>query len=1530
MIIDNLFKHKKTSNKETKILKKGGQIMNKNLFKKVICFVIALMMVMPNMPATVMAYEPTLIQDEVLETKEQLPEDDMQLEEPEEEGPPKEESPAEEPSVEEPLVEEPTAEEPPVEEPPIEEPPVEEPPVEEPPVEEPPVEEPPVAGEVLVEKSSLKIEHILLRNGEEESLFEKELEDLDKGSIITGNNLVDEELLMNNFQFMYSDPNELVIGDDNLIKLYYEIEMGDNLDGLSGPKYIDSPDLIEYFKGELGPLNDKKLMKRNSLLFTGKGLLSDPSDYNNIEPPAPGSLDINKEATPVEGYTNRWKVELTLAGKDIPRTSDIVLVIDRSGSMEGDKLTAAKNAATSFVNTLLDDVTDTSTRIAVVSFAGDVTVHVDASQPFRDATNKQPLLDAIDGIDADGGTHTQAGIRQANILLNGSSADYKNIVLLSDGQPTYSYGIIDVNDKLNPTYFVNTSGSTWHSRDDLDSSVFNYSTTIGSGGSLTQYIGYSTNPFGLYYYNNGNSAVAESRFAKIDKTVYTIALDAGDTGNDVLSRVASPGKAFTGTSGDLENIFQTIAGSISYAATDATITDPMGEMFNIPGINASNYETYIHVNRGTVSWNDSTETITWTLPTISEGNPATMWYEVEIEPTAVSGQVYPTNEHTYVGYTNANGEDAQKSFPIPEAGIDAGTIKIHYYRVNAAGQPINSTGEPVTKEQAELQVLTYLEGTSLELNVPYSVSGPQTVDIGGINYEYNDTNNGGDTNPTSVTLTTAQPSQHVWFAYTQIIEGPPITVTGYTGVYDGVSYSITVTNTITGDTVWYSTNGGTTWSETNPGYTNVGVYTVDVKVTNPNYVNRTGTGTVTITPKVVTLKSKDLSKPYDGEALTNGSEPLETETGWVTGEGATYSFTGSQTEVGYSPNKFDYTLNTGTLADNYTIDKTEGTLTVTSNGKEIKVTAVDNSWTYDGNNHSDGSYKVTYGSEEYIVAAGESATLSTGDTVTAVITGTVKDVSDTASGNNVVTSVTVTNSEGYGTVTKINGTLTITKREVTLKSKDLSKMYDGTALTNESEPLETETGWVTGEGATYSFTGSQTEVGYSPNKFDYTLNDGTLLGNYDISKVEGTLTVTEPLPIDIIVSKDWNDNGQEGPAAFSIEETAKPDITFRLWIGEEQVDSLTLKNGETMGTFKDKPAYDSEYKKIVYTITEDEIPGYDALIEGPYEDGNLYVHVTNTIKWFKVNYDANGGSGIMTDENSPYKYGTQVTVLPNTLFTRSNYRFTGWNTQADGNGTSYAAGATFAMPAHDVTLYAQWSRKDDGGGGGGTVIPDPKPPVAELEKFDHFAYVIGYPEGDVRPLNNITREEVAMIFYRLLTDESRNALLSDVNPFTDMEGHTWSNRAISTLYNAGILSGYPDGTFKPSAPITRAEFATIAAKFDKLELGSASNFTDIFGHWAEKYITSSEIKGWIKGYPDLTFKPDKDITRAEAMTLINNVLERAVPAENIHPDAKFWPDNPSKEWYYEAVMEATNSHDYIYEDDKDELWTGMKPNKVWP
>ncbi|WP_054955720.1 S-layer homology domain-containing protein [Paenibacillus dakarensis] len=213
-----------------------------------------------------------------------------------------------------------------------------------------------------------------------------------------------------------------------------------------------------------------------------------------------------------------------------------------------------------------------------------------------------------------------------------------------------------------------------------------------------------------------------------------------------------------------------------------------------------------------------------------------------------------------------------------------------------------------------------------------------------------------------------------------------------------------------------------------------------------------------------------------------------------------------------------------------------------------------------------------------------------------------------------------------------------------------------------------------------------------------------------------------------------------------------------------------------------------------------------------------------------------------------------------------------------------------------------------------------------LNKEDHYDYISGYPDGTVRPENEITREEVAAIFYRLLEETSRDALYDTTNPFSDMKVTNWSNKHVSTLENGGILSGYKDGTFRPTHSITRAEFAVIAARFDDLDLTENTMFSDISGHWAEKYIASSANKGWIKGYPDGTFKPNEYITRAEAMCLINNVLNRKVTEEGVLADTKPWPDNTKDKWYYYDVIEATHHHIYTRNEDGTETWVEIKPD----
>ncbi len=203
---------------------------------------------------------------------------------------------------------------------------------------------------------------------------------------------------------------------------------------------------------------------------------------------------------------------------------------------------------------------------------------------------------------------------------------------------------------------------------------------------------------------------------------------------------------------------------------------------------------------------------------------------------------------------------------------------------------------------------------------------------------------------------------------------------------------------------------------------------------------------------------------------------------------------------------------------------------------------------------------------------------------------------------------------------------------------------------------------------------------------------------------------------------------------------------------------------------------------------------------------------------------------------------------------------------------------------------------------------------AKLNYEDHYAYIIGYDVKDgapvVRPEQSITRAEVATIFFRLLDDESRDRLKTRVNDFTDVEEGDWYNVAISTVAAAGIVNGYDDGSFGPDKKITRAEFATIASRFSTLSHDGDHLFNDIDGHWAAEFINNASITGWVNGYDDGSFKPEAQITRAEAITLINRVLYRFVHEDDLHEDMITWPDNTPDKWYYTAMQEATNSHDY--------------------
>lgn len=318
---------------------------------------------------------------------------------------------------------------------------------------------------------------------------------------------------------------------------------------------------------------------------------------------------------------------------------------------------------------------------------------------------------------------------------------------------------------------------------------------------------------------------------------------------------------------------------------------------------------------------------------------------------------------------------------------------------------------------------------------------------------------------------------------------------------------------------------------------------------------------------------------------------------------------------------------------------------------------------------------------------------------------------------------------------------------------------------------------------------------------------------------------------------------------------------------------------------------------------------------------------TLTVKWVDEDGKELDSKTFFKGEEEPAKTIDNPTKASDATY---NYSFKEWIKTTDDNGNiTYTA-------SYDAT------RKSTGGGGGGNRpvnppeedLDDPDVPLADLpmlNQTDHFAYIIGKPDGMVHPLGNITRAEVVTIFFRIMTEEARSENWKETNEFSDVTEGMWYNHAVSTAVNAGLIKGMPDGTFGGDRNITRAEFATIAARFLDTASQPAETFTDIEGHWAEADINRATVAGWIKGVGDGKFNPDAYITRAEVMTLVNRMLNRKFDETNTLADMVVWPDNTDKDiWYYGDVQEATNDHEYERKAGTlTETWTKITEPRDW-
>lgn len=336
--------------------------------------------------------------------------------------------------------------------------------------------------------------------------------------------------------------------------------------------------------------------------------------------------------------------------------------------------------------------------------------------------------------------------------------------------------------------------------------------------------------------------------------------------------------------------------------------------------------------------------------------------------------------------------------------------------------------------------------------------------------------------------------------------------------------------------------------------------------------------------------------------------------------------------------------------------------------------------------------------------------------------------------------------------------------------------------------------------------------------------------------------------------------------------------------------------------------------------------------EGWYSDAELTQRVTSVkldanktvyAKWkeaekptYTFTFNTNGGTSIapLTKEEG------SVIDLTKYNPTREGYTFEGWYSDA-----ALTQRITSVKLTKDTVIYAKWSKIND------TPESDEQPYHPEMLTKEHYAYIVGRKGNKIEPMANITRAEVATIFFRLLTEEVRNANITTLNSFEDVNKGDWFNTAVSTLARLGIIKGRSESSFAPNEKITRAEFTAMVVRFSDIVWNGYDLFSDIDGHWARDYINAAASIGWVVGNNG-KFRPDDNITRAEAMTLVNRVLNRVPESEAdlLSAMIRFEDNADPNAWYYLAVQEATNSHRYeIKSDGVHERWTELTENPNW-
>lgn len=1256
-------------------------------------------------------------------------------------------------------------------------------------------------------------------------------------------------------------------------------------------------------------------------------------------------MEFTKDARANGDGTYTISMEAWATGKTTTSTTtvplDIALVLDVSGSMDDSfagtyqkKIDALKTAVNGFIEGVAAKSPDSN--ISIVKFAGKMTDKVgndmywdgyryNYTQIVKEltpaGTGKDALKAAVNGLRAAGATPADYGMQLAQAALAPStSGNSKVVVMFTDGEPNHYSDF----DNSVAARAVNTAKNM----KDGGTTIY----TVGVFTKLSEKV--------IDYMNATSSNYPQATATDNFDVTWGEGSDKG------YYKTAS-------NATELNNIFETISQDISSAANAAlndttTVVDTLSEYFtfaNTPGGDVKVY-TVNNVNNGT-EWaaekTDITESVNVTVADKqisvtgydyaanyvhgTEGQKLIIEITVVPDPTATWG---PTNEYP----TNQGNAAVMLSEQvIEERTSPAVRVATYQVRYQVNGDAPDNTTYDDPKYYISGQQATVLQK-------------PSNCEKDGYSYTFDGWRLGEDEAPAVLTMT------------------DDVTLTG-TWTKVPISYKIT----------YDLDSGALAEGEENP--TTYTVETETFTLHNPTRENYTftgwtGTGLSEKTEQVTVAKGSTGDRAYKANwELTTFADAIivtiKGDTGSEKYNGSEQSVTGYTMEITQNNAEHPYSLDyvecpaqTGAIAKgtdvgkhsmglkagdfknsnpqypNVTFIVEDGYLEITPKPATITVEPAEKSFgekdpeftgkvegligkndlgkiSYSRTNKDEavGTYEkvlnATYtANENYTVTvlkgdftiktATSDAVLSAAggewvyDGTAHAASATVNDPSFTiyykaGDGEWTTTAPSVTNvsdglvtvsvkatKDGYNDLTCGNVTLKITPKPATVTANDMY-VFSGSPVPTYSAQVE---GTINDDKITYTISCDYTEAAGAGEFFDIIPSGEAEQGNYVVTYVNGTLEVRQ-LPnlafnLGQYIQKDLRIIGSRAFTGVTYSATVTPVVNNEL--GKAMTITVSYGSGE------------SGLKPFVGEL-------------GFTERGSYRYEVKEIIP-----------SGAMGYDTSVYYLTVDVGLNDDELVVDKVTK-----TLAGGSEDPSEGAIVFCNTYNTGTIY----------------VPVVKP---ALNRDDHYAYVVGYPDGMVRPSGNITRAEAATIFFRLLTDDSRNQFWMTTNAYSDVNRGDWFNNAVSTLSNAGIISGYPDGTFRPNAPITRAEMSKIIALFAKLNK-SEDRFNDIAGHWAEAYIKLAAGNGWIAGYPDGSFKPQQNITRAETMTMINRVLER-VPSVESHllpyNAMLTFPDCQSGQWFYIAVQEATNSHTYeraASEKNGDEQWIALRANRDW-